>query len=149
MLRELDFVESDLGALRWALGSAGALFRHSAPHLWRLALAKRVPLVDLTLKELGMKTTGVLSGVAYAGALLFICVGGLARLAATAFASSHAGRVPLLECSIAFALPEAAFVATAVALWRKQRAVSTGILLAGMTLVAHLIVHFSKYGWLN
>jgi len=149
MLRELDFVESDLGALRWALGSAGALFRHSVPHLWRLALGKRVPVVDVTFRELGTKTTGVLSGVAYAGALLFICVDGLARLVATVFASSTLGRVPLVECSVAFALPEAAFVATALALWRRQKAVSTGILLAGVILVAHLIVHFSKYGWLN
>jgi hypothetical protein len=31
MLRELDFVESDWGALFWALGSATALFKHLEP----------------------------------------------------------------------------------------------------------------------
>jgi hypothetical protein len=149
MLRELDFVEGDLGALRWALGGAAALFRHSVPQLWQLALGQRVPLVDLTFKDLGTKTAGVLSGVAYAGALLFICVGGLARLAAVVCASSPLGRIPLLECSIAFALPEMSFVVTAVVLWRKHKSAAAGILLSGITLVAHLIVHFSKYGWLN
>jgi len=149
MLRELDFVEGDLGALRWALGGAAALFRHSVPQLWQLALEKRVPVVDVTVRDLGTKTTGVVSGVVYAGALLLACVGGLARLAAVVSMSWGVGRIPLLECSIAFALPEMAFMAAAVALWRKHRSVAAGILLSGVTLVAHLIVHFSKYGWLN
>ncbi|HEX7253492.1 MAG TPA: hypothetical protein VF376_11470, partial [Thermoanaerobaculia bacterium] len=59
------------------------------------------------------------------------------------------GNLQLLECSIAFALPEMAFAVAAVALWRRRRTVAAGILLAGMTLVAHLIIHFSTYGWLN
>ena len=150
MLRELDFVESDWGALRWAMGSVTAMLRHAAPRLWRLALAKRVPMGDLTFKDLSTKTTGFLSGVVCAGAVLFLCAGPLARLVPVVVPSaSRMGQLQLLECSIAFALPEIAFVAAAVALWRTRRSVATGILIAGVTLIAHLLIHFSTYGWLS
>jgi hypothetical protein len=96
------------------------------------------------------KTTGFLSGVVCAGAVLFLCAGPLARLVPVVVPSaSRMGRLQLLECLIAFALPELAFVAAAVALWRKRRTVATGILIAGVTLIAHLIIHFSTYGWLS
>ncbi len=42
MLRELDFVESDWGALLWALGSVTTLFRHSVPRRLRAGLEKRL-----------------------------------------------------------------------------------------------------------
>ena len=150
MLRELDFVESDWGALRWAMGSATALLRHAAPRLWRLALARRVPMGDLTFKDLSTKTTGFLSGVVCSGAVLFLCAGPLARLVPVVVPSaSRMGQLQLVECSIAFALPEMAFAAAAVALWGTRRSVATGILMSAVTLIAHLIIHFSTYGWLS
>jgi hypothetical protein len=43
-------------------------------------------------------------------------------------------------------IPAAAFIVAAVALWRQQRSIATGMLLGVMTFVAHVIIHMATHG---
>lgn len=147
MMRELDFVESDWSALLWALGSTTALFRHSVPRQLRTQLEKRFgPTEKGMLKNIGKKTVGMLWGVIIAGAVLTICVLGLLRLAPVFFPAWNSGHAPFVEWLAIVGIPEAVFVVTAVALWRKERYMATGVLLAAMTLITHAIVHAAIHG---
>src|SRR5215472_398500 len=85
MLRELDAVEGDWAALRWAIGGAVAIVR----------------------RDVTQRATGVLVGVAVASAVLVACMGGLARLAVF--------RAALAQWLTAIILPEAVFVVAALA----------------------------------
>lgn len=146
MLRELDFVESDWGALLWALGSTAALFRHSVPHQLRARLEKRFgPTEWGMLKNIGKKTIGVLWGVLIAGGVLTICVLGLLRLAPAFFPAWQSGHARFVEWLAIVGIPEAVFMVTAVAFWRKKRYMAAGIALAAMTLITHAIVHAATH----
>ena len=147
MLRELNFVESDWGALRWALGSTTALFRHSVPRQLRARFEPLFgPLGRVTLKHIGMRTVGMVSGVAIAGGVLTLFVQSCLRLVATVFSTWQLGHAPLLAFLIVTVIPETAFIVIAVALWRRQRSMATGILLAAMIFAAHVIVHVATHG---
>ena len=78
MLRELDFVESDWGALLWALGSVTALFRHSVPRQLRARLEERFGTAQGgMLKNIRKMTAGMLWGVIIASVVLTISLLGL------------------------------------------------------------------------
>ena len=128
MLREMDFVD-DESAVRWALGSASALCRHSLAQVPR-AFVPRMP--------------ALISGVAAASLVLAACVLLLSWLVrATWFDPALA---KLADRVLFVVVPEALYVAAAIALWRQRRAVALGILAAGATLAAHALVHFATHG---
>jgi hypothetical protein len=68
-------------------------------------------------------------GVAAAGLVLALCMGGLARVA------SHAAAAQWLTSVV---LPESVFVVAALALWRRRRSTAMGFALSAVLLMAHL-----------
>ena len=147
MLRELDFVESDWGAMLWALGSTTALFRHSVPRQLKARLEKRFGLSEMgILKNIGRKTAGMLFGVVIASVVLTISVMALLHAAPVLLPGWQEGHARFVEWLAIGGIPEAVFIATAVALWRRRRYVAAGILLAAMTLISHAIIHAAIHG---
>jgi hypothetical protein len=142
MLRELDFVESDWGALLWALGSVTALFRHSVPRQLRAGLEKRLGSTQgATLKNIKKMTAEMLLGVVIASVVLTISLLGLLSAAQVLFPEWHAGHTRFAQWLAFVVVPEAVFMAAAVVLWRRKRSMAAGILLAAMMLMTHAIIH--------
>jgi hypothetical protein len=147
MLRELDFVESNWGALLWALGSTTALFRHSVPRQLRARLEKRFGTAQGEMpKNIRKMTAGMLSGVLIAGAVLTVSLVGLLQAAPVFFPEWHVGHARFMQWLAIIGIPEAVFTVTAVVLWRKKRPMAAGILLAAMILITHMIVHMVSHG---
>ncbi len=115
MLRELDVVESEWDALRWAVGGAFVLLRRE------------------TLTDVRRRATGVLSGMALAAGVVALCLAGFSRLLAL-----RGGTAFLAE----IALPVAVVIAGAVACWRRRRFVAAGLLLFATTFITHVIVYY-------
>ncbi len=146
MLGELDCVEGDWAALRWALGSTTAVLRHSLPHQLRARLEKRFgPSEILLLKNLGKKAIGILSGVVIASGVLTICVLGLLYVVPMLFPERQVERAPFVEWLTVIVIPETVFIAAAIALWRKKRPMATGLLLAAMTFITHVVIHAATH----
>ena len=142
MLRELHFVESDWGALLWALGSVTALVRHSVPRQLRARLEKRFGTAQGgMLKNIRKMTAGMLWGVIIASVVLTISLLGLLSAVQVLFPEWHAGHPRFVEWLAFVVIPEAVFMAAAVALWRRKRSMAAGILLAAVMLMTHAIVH--------
>ncbi len=147
MLRELDFVESDWGALLWALGSTTALFRHSVPRQLRARLEKFFGTTERgMLKNIKKMTAGMLWGVVIASLVLTISLLGLLRAAPLLFPEWHVGHARFVQWLAIVGIPEAVFMATAVALWRRKRPMAAGVLLAAMVLMTHAIIHGLTHG---
>src|SRR5579859_7127266 len=91
MLHELDAVEGDWAALRWACGGVFALMR----------------------RDVSRHVRGVLVGVVSATLVLTACMGGLARLAVF--------REAVAQWLTAIVLPESVLVIAAFAVWRRWR----------------------------
>ena len=145
MLRELDFVESDWAALFWALGSTTALCRHSVPRQVKALLSKPFSSSEqLQWKKMARKTTGILSGIAVAGGFLTLCVLALLGLMHSSWWQLGQGR--LAERLLVVVIPESVYIASIVALWRQRRSVALGIVLASITLITHVIIHFATHG---
>ena len=146
MLRELDFVESDWAAFAWALGSTVALCRYSGPRQIRRQLEKQFGRgKESTLKTIGQKAAGLLTGVLIAGAFLAVCVIGLVRFHPSLFAGPFSAQAILIEWLILLVIPETAFVIGAISLWQKRRSTAAGLLLAGMILISHVIIHVTTH----
>jgi hypothetical protein len=146
MLAELDFIESDWAALFWAMGSTTALLRHSVPHQLRAKLEKRFgPSARMLLKNLGKKVIGILSGVVIASGVLTVCVLGLFYVVPMIFPERQVERAPLVELLTVIVIPETVFIAVAIALWRKKRPVATGLLLAAITFITHVVIHATTH----
>jgi hypothetical protein len=142
MLRELDFVESDWGALLWALGSATALFRHSVPRQLRAWLEKHFGTAQgEMLKNIRKMTAEMLWGVVIASVVLTLSLIGVLRAAPVLFPEWHVGHARHVEWLAIVGIPEAVFMTTTVVLWRKKRSMAAGILLAAMMLMTHAIIH--------
>jgi hypothetical protein len=135
-LRELDFVESDWTALFWALGSTTALCRHAASLQLRIRFGRHA----LSLKRMATRIPAMLSGVAAGGAVLAVCLLALTNLMHASWFDPAHGK--LADRLLFVAVPEAVYLASAVALWRQRKSVALGILAAGMILITHAIVHF-------
>jgi hypothetical protein len=124
MLREMDFVD-DGSAMRWALGSASALCRRSMVQMLR----RFVP-----------KMPAMITGMAAASLVLAACILVLSwLLRATWFDPALA---KFADRVLFVVVPEALYVAAAIALWRRRRGVALGILAAAAVLIAHAVVHF-------
>jgi hypothetical protein len=134
MLREMDFVDNDWAAVRWALGSAASICRHSLfeqPRTWRVQAIARW-------------TASMLSGVAVAGAVLTMSVLMLVVLMrASWFAPAHEKVIVRLFIVV---IPEAVYLLSAAALWRPKRRIACGILAVGVILVTHSIFHLVTSG---
>jgi hypothetical protein len=133
MLRELDFIEGEWPAVLWALGSTTALCRHS---LWRYEKA-------LSLKRIAKETLAVVSGIAGAAAFLGICVAAFSALLHASW-FDPAGQ-KFADRLLIVAVPEAVYLAGAAAMWRRKKTVALGILLCGVILITHAIIHFATH----
>jgi hypothetical protein len=143
MLRELDFIQKDWAALFWAFGSTAALCRHSVTNRLR-TLGDRYFNEAFQIKRIAKKTTGIVSGVVVAGTVLALCVGILIALIRFALLQQENGR--LADRLLIVVIPETLYVVGIITLWRRQKSVALGILLAGMILVTHAIIHFATHG---
>ena len=143
MLRELDFIQGDWAALFWAFGSTAALCRHSVTSRLR-ALGDRHFTETFQIQRIAKKTTGIVSGIVVAGTVLALCVGILIGLIQFASLQQENGR--LADRLLVVVIPETLYVVGIITLWRRRKSVALGILLAGMILVTHAIIHFATHG---
>jgi hypothetical protein len=133
MLRELEVIDSDRDAVSWALGSTTALLRQ--------LLGQTVALKNI--RRIGRTTGSILAGIGLGASFFMFSAAGLLRLAFHMFPGWQAEHARLAEWFTAIVLPEIAFVATGVWVWRttRFRFVGTGIVLAAIILMLHFVVH--------
>jgi len=143
MLREMDFVESDWSALRWALGSASALCKHFISQQLRTWFDK-CRTEGMSLKGIVKRSPALLLGIAVAGSVLAMCVMGLLGLLDVARLDSAHRR--LADRMLVVVIPETVYAASAAALWRHKKSVALGILTAGVILMTHAIIHYAMHG---
>jgi len=143
MLRELDFIEGDWAALFWAFGSTAALCRNSITSRLR-TLGDRRFNETFQIKRIAKKTTGIVAGVIVAGSVLALCVGILIGLIRFASLQQENGR--LADRLLIVVIPETLYVVGLITLLRRRKSVALGILLAGVILVTHAIIHFATHG---
>jgi len=143
MLRELDFIQGDWAALFWAFGSTAALCRHSVRSRLR-TLGDWHFNETFQIKRIAKKTTGIVSGVVGAGTVLALCVGILIGLIRFASLQQENGR--LADRLLIVVIPETLYVVGLITLLRRRKSVALGILLAGVILVTHAIIHFATHG---
>jgi len=147
MLREIDFIESDWVSLWWALGGTTAILRHSIVNTISSWAMRQLDHPDeWTLKSLGKKTAGLASGIVISVGVLAFSVLGLARLPRALFPARNLSQLSWLGWLPVLVIPETVFAIAAVALWSKRRNVARGILLSGIALAVHVIVHVTTHG---
>jgi hypothetical protein len=132
MLHEFALVEDDWHALFWALGSSMALCRHSVPLQLQAACKRMV-----------RSTPGMLAGVAAAVGVLAICVAASVSMLNSSWFPSIPEKLARL---LVIMLPEIFYVAGIVILWRRRKPLAVGILLTGIAVMSHAIVHFAVHG---
>src|SRR5215472_6154416 len=136
MLGELDFVESDWAALRWAVGGSTALLRHSASRRGSRWLTRALgPEGEPTSSR--KKALGAVLGVGLAGAILALGGCGLWRHLVVVLPQAHREAATLAV----IAALEVAYLRGAIALWRHRRAVAVGITLAAGAIHTHITNH--------
>lgn len=94
------------------------------------------------MNNLGKKTVGVLSGVGIAAALV-VTAFGLLLMTARTFPQLGLERAEWTHILTIVVIPETIFVIAAVMLWRKRLPMAAGILLTGLVLAVHVVVHFA------
>ena len=139
MVREMDFVENDWSAALWALGSTTALCRYSLVRQLQALLHRKGRA--WSLRGIAKKTPAMLSGMAAAGVVLALCALLLSSLLRASWFDPAQGR--LVDRLLIVVVPEVLYLAGAVALWRRRKAIAVGILAAGAILIAHALVHFA------
>jgi hypothetical protein len=129
MLRELESIDSDRDAVSWALGGTTALLRQTIA-------VKNVGTIGRTIGA-------ILSGIGLGAGFFLFSAAGLLRLAFHLFPGWQAEHARLAEWFTAIVVPEIAFIATGLWLWRKTRFrfVGTGIVLAAIVLMMHFVFH--------
>jgi hypothetical protein len=139
MIGEVDHIDNDWDALLWALGGTLALCRCSLiEHLRNL---RSLPADEVPTQ--GRAThliTSILSGVGVAIVVLMISMLTLSTLQRTALVEPTQAR--LAQLLFAVVIPDALCLLAALALWRPQRRLTSGILAAGAALGAHSIMFF-------
>jgi hypothetical protein len=146
MLREMDFIETDWAALWWALGSAAAIFRYSIPCEMAAWVKKQSGWLNQgTLRSMSRKAAGLGTGVVISISVLTACIFGLTRVSPFLFPEWHLAEMPSAQYLSVLGIPETIFVIATVALWRRRRAVSAGILVSAITLVAHFTIYMSTH----
>jgi len=138
MLRELDFVSGDWSALFWAFGSTAAILRHSAGAAWAWLTQKSKE--EAAMNTTGKKALGVTLGIVSA-LMLVGCAFAVLRIIGVIFPSLN--HSPWAYWIAILALPEAAFVAATILLWRKRGPVAAGILATGLVMALHIGVHLA------
>ncbi len=132
MLQEFALVKDDWDALFWALGSSMALCRHSLPIQ-----------LQATFKSVVRSTPGILAGVAAAVVVLAVCVTGSVTMLNSSWFPSLPQQLARL---LVFGPPEIFYLAGVVTLWRSRKPLAVGILLTGIAVMSHAIVHFATHG---
>ena len=136
MLGELDFLESDWAALRWAVGGSSALLRHSASRRASRWLTRALGPEGEPVSA-RRKVLGAVLGVGLAGAILALGVCGVWRHLLVYLPQAHCERATIAV----IAALEVAYLRGAIALWRHRRPVAVGILLATVALTVHVAIH--------
>ena len=143
MLHELDYIEGDWSALFWALGSTIAILR-LASRSWIAQVSKQTTSGKRGVKPMGKKIVGVATGMAVAVALVLTAFG-LLLLTNALFPALGLDRAEWTHVLTIVVIPEAIFVVAAVMLWRKRGPMVAGILLTGMLLAVHVVMHFAGH----
>jgi len=138
MLREVDFVEGDWPALLWTLGSTAALCRYSIS--LELGALNKNCREQLSGKRVARSMFAMLGGVAVAIIFLSLCIATFAGLLHGSWFSPVQQK--LADRLLIVVIPETAYVASAVAFWRRKKTFAVGILGAGVLLMAHAVMHF-------
>jgi hypothetical protein len=139
MIGEMDHIDDDWDALLWALGGTLALCRCSLIEYLR-------NLRNLLTDEMSAQRKAthliksILSGVGVAVVVLIISMLTLTTLQRTALVEPSQAR--LAQLLFAVVVPDALCLLAALALWRPQRRLASGILAAGAALGAHSIIFF-------
>jgi hypothetical protein len=141
MLREADFVEGDWRALLWVLGSTTALCRYSIT--LELSALNRNRREQLSAKRVARSMFPMLSGAAAALIFLGVCIASLSSLMHAAWFDPLQHR--LADRMLIVVIPETAYLASTLALWRRRRTFAVGILGAGVLLMAHAVMHFAAH----
>jgi hypothetical protein len=144
MLRELEFVESDWGALWWALGGTTAILRHSGRELLVLCWTYSKRIEERAMEQMGKKVGLGVAGAVGAVAVMLAAFG-LLYLTAVSFPALGLDRAEWAHFLVAIVLPGIALAIVTVLLWRKKRPVAVGIMLSGAVMVTHLAVHFAGH----
>jgi hypothetical protein len=140
MLRESDFVEGDLSALRWALGCMAALCRYTIS-LELQALHRKCR--ELSLKRVVAGVLPLLSGAAAALILLGICVAAFSALLHASWFDP--AQQKLADRLLIVAVPETGYLLGILAFWRRRKTFAVGLLASGVLLMAHAIMHFASH----
>ena len=139
MIGEMDHIDDEWDALLWALGGTLALCRCSLiEHLRNLRnlLAAEVP----AQKEAKHLIKSILSGVGVAGVVLIISMLTLTTLQRAYWVEP--GQARFAQVLFAVVVPDGLCLLAALALWRPQRRLASGILAAGAALGAHSFIFF-------
>ena len=139
MIGEMDHIDDELDALLWALGGTLALCRCSLiEHLKNLRnlLAGEVP----AQRGATHLIKSIVSGVGVAVVVLTISMLTLTTLQHTALVEPSQTR--FAQLLFAVVVPDGLCLLAALALWRPQRRLASGILAAGAALGAHSIIFF-------
>lgn len=78
--------------------------------------------------------------------MLAICVGGLLYLMSVLLPERSGDHLAMVEWVLVIVVPAMLYILAAKALWRQNRAIAIGILLAGITVLAHVVVHVASRG---
>lgn len=97
----------------------------------------------MSVKRIAKDMLAVLVGIAGSTAFLAICVAAFsASLHAAWF--NPAGQ-QLADRLLIVAVPEAMYLTGAIIMWRRRRTIALGILLSGVILITHAIIHFATH----
>ena len=147
MLREMDFIATDWGAWRWALGSTTAIFRYSILEGLRTwADGHSVRSREALIRAIGRSAGGLALAVVFCTGVLGACIFALTRVSPLLFPEWHIARLQWAQWMSVLGMPEVIFAVTAVALWRKRKTISAGILFCAITLFAHFLMYVSTHG---
>jgi hypothetical protein len=139
MLREMDFVTDDVSAVRWALGSAGALCRFCLAQKLRALAHRGHRSAAASLRGSSRTMAAMISGMLAAWLVLAACA---LLLSCLLHASWFDPALRQLADRLLFAVvPETVYLAGIIALWRRRRAMAVGILAAAAILIAHVVIH--------
>lgn len=139
MIGEMDHIDDDWAALLWALGGTLALCRFSLiEHLRNL---RSLPTDEVSAQR---KSThlikSILSGLGVAVVVLMISMLTLTTLQRASWVEPNQAR--FVQLLFAVVIPDGLCLLAALALWRPQRRLTSGILAAGAALGAHSIIFF-------
>jgi len=139
MIGEMDHIDDEWDALLWALGGTLALCRCSLiEHLknFRNLLADEIS----ARRKASHLIKSILSGVVAAATVLIISMLTLTNLQRAALVEPSQARVAQLLFAVV--IPDGLCLLAALALWRPQGRLTSGILAAGAALGAHSIIFF-------